>query len=56
MSAIEGSAFREDSNTSKKFGWDFIQSNKQEILDKCREDLLSSGIEFTEESDEESEN
>jgi len=48
MSAIEGSVFYEDSNTSKRFGWDFIQSNKQEILDKCKEDLLSSGIDFTE--------
>ena len=52
MSAIEGSVFREDSNTSKRFGWDFIQSNKQEILDKCKEDLLSSGIDFTENDDD----
>lgn len=46
MSAIEGSVFREDSNTSKKFGWDFLQSNKQEILDRCEDDLLTSDIEF----------
>lgn len=46
MSAIEGSVFREDSNTSKKFGWDFLQTNKQEILDRCIDDLLSSDIEF----------
>jgi len=51
MSAIEGSVFREDSNTSKKFGWDFLQTNKQEILDRCKEDLLSSGIEFENDND-----
>ena len=51
LSAIEGSVFREESDTSKKFGWDFINSNKQEILDKCKEDLLASGIKFTDHKD-----
>jgi len=44
ISAIEGSVFQEDSNTSKKFGWSFIKSRKQEILDKCREELSNCGI------------
>ncbi len=47
MSAIEGSVFREDSMTSKKFGWEFIQNNKSKILDKCRKELEESGIDFT---------
>lgn len=52
MNAIEGSVFREDSNTSKKFGWDFIKSNKEEILDRCEQDLKSSGIDFSDELEE----
>lgn len=42
MSAIESTVFNKDSQASKKFGWDFLQSNKQEILNRCKEDLISS--------------
>jgi hypothetical protein len=50
MDAIEGSVFRPDSNTSKKFGLDFIQQHKEEILKRCKEDLELSGIDFTSDS------
>jgi hypothetical protein len=51
MDAIESSVFVENSDASDKFGWNFIKSNKQEILDACREDLLSSDIDFIDEDE-----
>ena len=39
INCIETTVFKEDSNTAKKFGWDFIQKNKEEILSLCRKEL-----------------
>jgi hypothetical protein len=44
MDVIKGTVFKEESNTAKKFGYDFIMTNQEEILDKCKEDLISAGI------------
>lgn len=41
LDCIEVTVFKEDSNTAKKFGWDFIQKNKEEILSLCRKELES---------------
>ena len=44
MKVIEETVFKPESNTSKKFGWDFLDANKVEILKSCEEDLISDGI------------
>ena len=43
ISVIKDTVFKSDSNTSKKFGYDFMMANKEEILQKCKEEI--EGIE-----------
>ncbi len=44
MDVINRTVFKEESNTAKKFGYDFIMTNQEEILDKCEEYLISDGV------------
>ena len=39
IKVIDETVFKEDSNTSKKFGYKFIMDNKEEILNRCKNDL-----------------
>jgi len=36
LEIIEATVFKEDSNTAKKFGYDYIMVNKDEILGRCK--------------------
>lgn len=39
LDCIKSCVFRQDSHTSKKFGWNVLQDNKDEVIKLCKEYL-----------------